>query len=429
MKMNKPKQVFEHQLLPIDGKIFKKEHWEALDRYNEANGSRFFSLTSRGVKFKQYVGVIQVGNLTIEVLPKVSQTVEKGDEGKWQGVLIDMLRECRWMQVHAQEKAPLRFKPNSILEAYLAIFIQECQNIVRLGLVKKYRAVERNCTALKGKLLFGEQIQKNTIHKERFYTRHQVYDWENIFNQILFKALKLIPSISQSPYLKDRVYSLFLAFPELADIEVQPATFEKLVFNRKTAHYKEAIDIAAMLLLNYRPDISTGRNHILAILFDMNDLWEEYIFRQLYRHKPEGWLVKPQAVKTFWQLTKDTGTKTIKPDIVVQHTERDTSFILDTKWKLPDGNIPADADLKQMYVYNEYWHGLNAVLVYPAALYAKVPEYHEGEFAKKRKGLPAHKCGLVKIAVLDEHNTCLDKTIGKRLFAFLEKEFENNEEQ
>src|SRR5690606_11788371 len=110
----------------------------------------------------------QVGDLTIEVLPKVSRLAEKGEEAKWQGVLIDMLRECRWMQVHAQEKAPLRFKPNSILEAYLELFIQECEVIVRLGLVKKYRPEQQNCPALKGKLLFGEQIQHILIHKERF---------------------------------------------------------------------------------------------------------------------------------------------------------------------------------------------------------------------------------------------------------------------
>jgi 5-methylcytosine-specific restriction enzyme subunit McrC len=219
MRINRPIQVFEHKELRIDEKVFTTKHWEALGWYNEKHGGCYFNLTPKGVKFNQFVGVIQVGNITIEILPKISQVVEKGDEAKWQKVLIDMLRECRWMQVDAQEKASLQYKANSILEAYLELFVKECEDILRAGLIKKYRAVENNCTALKGKLLFGKHIQHNLVHKENFYTRHQVYDRENIFNQLLLKALKLIPVISQSPFLKDRVCNLLLSFPEMEDIK------------------------------------------------------------------------------------------------------------------------------------------------------------------------------------------------------------------
>jgi len=422
MKLNKPIQVFEHKQLLIDEHGFSRHHWEALGWYNEKHGGIFFTLTPKGVKFNQFVGVIQVGNITIEILPKISQTVEKGDKAKWQKVLIDMLRECSWMQVYAQDKASLRFKPNSILEAYLELFIQECEEIVRVGLVKKYRAVENNCTALKGKLIFGKQIQHNLVHKEHFYTRHHIFDRDNIFNQILLKAIKLIPLISQSPFLKDRVYSLLLSFPELEDIKVTASTFEKLVFNRKTLRYKEAIEIAAMLLLNYRPDISTGNNHVLAILFDMNDLWEEYIKRQLFKCKPSCWQIKSQNSKRFWKSSSCNYSKTIRPDIVVHNLLNDKKIVLDTKWKLPENNIPADTDLKQMFVYNEYWDGFNAILVYPNAFYTEDPVYHEGKFEKKEKSTATHNCGILKIAVLDKSNTCLDTTIGKRMNAFLKKE-------
>jgi 5-methylcytosine-specific restriction enzyme subunit McrC len=422
MKMNKPIQVFEHKQLLMDDRVFTRSHWEAMDRYNDAHGGCFFTLTSKGVKFNQYVGVIQVGNITIEILPKISQTVEKGDKAKWQQVLIDMLRECRWMQVHAHEKASLRFKPNSILEAYLELFVQECEEIVRMGLIKKYRNIEKNCTALKGKLLFASQIQHNLVHKERFYTRHQIFDQENIYNQILLKALKLIPVISHSPFLKDRVYNLLISFPELEDIKVLPATFGNLVFNRKTAHYREAIEIAAMLLLNYRPDISTGQNHVLAILFDMNDLWEEYIYRQLFNSKPAHWLIKSQNSKKFWQLKGSNSAKTIRPDIIIHNITNDTKLVLDTKWKLPENNIPADADLKQMFVYNEYWQGKNALLVYPNATFTDDPIHYEGVFKKKADACSTHSCGIIKMAVLDKTNQKLDSSIGRRMISFLKKE-------
>ena len=421
MKNNKPIQVFEYQQLPIGKQGFTKSHWDALGWYNEKHGGSFFSLTPGGVKFNQYVGVIQVGNVTIEILPKISRSVEESNKTKWQKVLIDMLRECHWMNVYANDKASLHFKPNSILEAYLELFIHECEELVRQGLVKKYRLIDDNYKALKGKLLFQKQIQVNLTHKERFYTRHLIYDKENIYNQILLKALKLIPVLSQSPFLKDKVLNLVLSFPELEDITVNTTTFENLIYDRKTSRYKEAIEIAAMLLLNYRPDIKTGNNHVLAILFDMNDLWEEYIYRQLNRNKPPDWTIRPQNQKKFWALTKSNHSKVIRPDIVISNLTTKKRIILDTKWKIPLNNIPSDADLKQMFVYNEYWNGKNAILVYPNESFTQKPLFYEGEFSMKEKASETHRCGIMKMAVLDKDNSFLDVSIGKRINDFIKE--------
>lgn len=421
MKINKTIQVFEYKQLKIDQHGFERQHWEALGWYNEQNGGGFFSLSPNSVKFNQYVGVIQVGNLTIEILPKISQTDERGDKSKWQKVLIDMLRECRWMKIFAHDKASLRFKSNSILEAYLELFIHECEELVREGLVKKYRTRDNNCSTLKGKLLFNKQLQLNLIHKERFYTRHQVFDKENLYNQILLKALKLIPRISQSPLLKDKVYNLILSFPELNDITITPSTFDNIIFDRRTTRYKEAIEIAAMLLLNYRPDISSGQNHVLAILFDMNDLWEEFFYRQLYKNKPVNWLISPQNSRKFWKLDNLNMKKTIRPDIVIHNKSTGENIILDTKWKIPDRNIPADEDLKQMYVYNEYWTSKNAILVYPNANYTEAPVYIGGSFAETIKNSEPHSCGVMRVSVLDKRNKNLDFAMGSRINEFLQK--------
>lgn len=421
MRINKPIQVFEYKTLTINSNGFKENHWKALGWYNEKHGGNFFTLTPNGVRFNQYVGVIQVGDLTIEVLPKIGKEAEEKDKAKWQKVLIDMLRECRWMNVYTHEKANLNFKPNSILEVYLELFINECEKILRTGLIKKYRFEEGNCKALKGKLLFNTQILKNLVHQENFYTKHQAYDRENEFNQILFKALKLIPSISSSPFLKDKVSTLILSFPDLKDIQVNEELFARLNYNRKNNHYREAIEIAAMLLLNFRPDISSGKNHVLAILFDMNSLWEEYVYRQLFKGKHKDWNLKVQNSKSFWRLSNSVRNKSIRPDIVIENKISKCTAIIDTKWKLPDNNIPSDDDLKQMFVYNEYWNGKNAILLYPKSEYQEEPIYIKGNFTNKPGQIKTHECGLMKMSVLDITNSKLDTKMGIRLNKYLEE--------
>jgi len=196
-------QRFEHDCLLIDEEGFLREHWEALANYNGKYKNRFLTLLPYGVKFNEFVGVIQVGNLTIEILPKIDR--QGGNKADWQSILLDMLKECHWMQVFAHQKASLRHKQHSILDAYLEIYLDACERLLHEGLVKKYRKEAKNLKVWKGKLNFTQNIRQNLVHKERFFTEHDVYDRDNIFNQILLKALKIIPNLTTSPVLKDKL--------------------------------------------------------------------------------------------------------------------------------------------------------------------------------------------------------------------------------
>jgi 5-methylcytosine-specific restriction enzyme subunit McrC len=420
MKTNNFIQVFEHDELAIGQFGFNHSHWLALGWYNEEQGNKYFRLLPNGVKFNQYVGVIQVGNITIEILPKVGRTAShERDKKIWQGVLIDMLNECKWLNLNTTEKASLRFKHNSILEAYLQIFVSECKQLLRSGLIKKYRIVEENSTALKGKLLLKHQIQKNFIHRENFYISHPIYDRNNIFNQIIYKAIKHVSTISQSPKLKDQIGELFLSFPELEDIEVTHITFEKLKFDRKTSNYREAIQIAFMLLLNYRPDIATGRNNILAILFNMNDLWEEYIAVQIRRYIKDDWKMLEQKQKKFWFLNQSLEQKIIQSDIVIKDSINN-SIIIDTKWKLPENNIPADDDLKQMFVYSHYWKAFNSILLFPRNKHTEEIVLFGGTYNIS----DTLQCSIAKVSVLDYGGENLDMMLGQRIVGLLNNLFE-----
>ena len=103
--MRKTISVFEHESLLVDRSGFTTDHFDRLVKLNERNGDRFFSVGHQRIKFRQFVGTIQVGGLTIEVLPKVGKVAED-DKETWRGVLRSEERrvgkECRtrWSPDH-----------------------------------------------------------------------------------------------------------------------------------------------------------------------------------------------------------------------------------------------------------------------------------------------------------------------------------------
>lgn len=399
-------RVFEYESLYHEGHpkgSMTIDEFNALVKYNQSKDHRFFNVIHQGIKFKQYVGVIQVGNLTIEVLPKADRKSFKDsnedDRSKWHDVLFEMLRACHLIKLEESTDADLRLRNASLLDLYINLFLFEVEQILHKGLVKKYHSQVSNRKALSGQLQFHQHISKNLVRRERFYVRHQVYDTNHLFHQILNEALLLIPKVSTNSSFSDRVGRLELSFPILKKVKINSETFQRINYNRKTEHYQSAVELARLLLLNFNPDIRNGKNNVLAILFDMNVLFEEYVYRQLKKAAPFGVKVSKQVGKRFWER------KLVKPDIVVSKNKKIT--VLDTKWKVLKETKPSDADLKQMYVYHHYFEADKTILLYPNVfdLKEKRGSFH---YPKNQE----FECVLSFVDVLDQDGN-LNKNIGE----------------
>lgn len=392
----KPQQnhitIFEHQPLRIgkdyDGVSFEEEHRAALEaHYGLGKGVKYFSLIHKGIQFNEFVGVIQVGSLVIEVLPKADKYE---DASVWRNILIGMLKAVGVFDIHSPSHSSLNIKPNFILDLYFALFVKEVEYLIKEGLTKKYRKTEGNTKALKGSIVFNQHISKNFVHKERFYTRHSVYDQEHLLNQILFKTLNLIARLNSNITLQSRIGSLLLHFPEVSDISVSEDTFSKISYSRKDERYKNAIEISRLLLLNYHPDVSRGRNNVLAIMFDMNLLWERFIYTSLKKFNPENRIILPQTSKNFWKPTNGR-TSSLQPDIFIEGN--DERIVLDTKWKNLGFGNPSPDDLRQMFAYHKYFEADKVALVYPGDNDHKSGRY----FNVDNEELSKKECSVITI--------------------------------
>ena len=417
--MSRAIQVFEFEKLTLHedwrGRYLEQKELDKLYEFNDNNDNVYFTGIRDGVKFKNYVGVIQIGGLTIEILPKTDKnTAEDSDFSAWHGALLNMLKVCKHINVNSVSEASLKRKHNSILDLYFEMYLDEVQSLLRAGLVKKYRRDASNVFALKGRLDFNKNIQKNLIHQERFFTEHQVYDYENLVNQIILRGLTILGSLTYNSQLKDKISRLRVSFPEIKEIPIQKYHFDKVKENRKTAAYNRALQIAKMIILNYSPDIRSGQENMLTLLFDMNKLWEEYVYRMLLRTKDKNITVSFQNKQAFWE------GRTIRPDLVLSKKDEngvDEIFVIDTKWKVLDANSPkpSDNDLKQMYAYNLYWNAKRSMLLYPNS---KTIDEKFGNYWKGREDSENNQCKVGFIDILDDDSQ-LNFSIGEQILSKL----------
>jgi 5-methylcytosine-specific restriction enzyme subunit McrC len=401
-------QVFEHQRLlknnTYDGVRFEGRYFDALLKLNELHDSKYFTPIFEGIKFDSYVGVLQVDDLVIEVLPKIEgHTAQKN---QWRDVLIEMLRVTQNLKVNEVGQANVDRQSIHLLDIYFDWFLREVEQLVYAGLIKQYRKETKNTLALKGKLEFAGHIRKNLVHQERFYTTHQVYDKDHLLHRVLSEALKVVEELSKGTYRYGRCKAVQLNFPEVSNLAVSEQTFAKINYNRKNKPYVTAIALARLIILNYSPNVKSGNEQMLALMFDMNDLWERYVLICVQQQAKDKWLVKGQDSKLFWE------NKSIRPDIVLTNVASQASIIIDTKWKNYAYDRIGMDDLRQIYVYNDFWEAEMGMLLYPSATFTKVTV--SGTYARN-----GYQGKIGSVTVLDEKGR-LDKDLGTKIFGLLD---------
>ena len=231
-------------------------------------------------------------------------------------------------------------------------------------------------------------------------------------HHVLSAAFARVAQLDTSGRLRGRLAALRLDFPEAAPLAVTPAgsaagplhpiASQRLapkLTTRKLAPYARAVHIARLLLLDLHPDLRGGRAPALALLFDINAMWEGFRAAALRRRLPAGFRVSAQATTPSW--TGDNGQRTtLRPDLLVD-TPGGQRIGLDAKCKYRSGAPkPSAADLRQLYAYADHFDCDTMALVYPGAWGAV-----RGAFAKTagRDGAPSATLLAIPVHEADVH--------------------------
>ena len=368
--MNEIITGYEHQDLPIDS---KSKLWQEILRFHSKNGDKFFGLRHNGIKLKHYVGIIRFNSVSIQILPKI----DRESENAIKSILLDILIETNPLQLIHHGTSFQRSKEASILDYYFLLFLNNIEKLLHQGLNKRYNFVTINSETLKGKVLFSKTIKENAPFVHKHVQKKIDYNIDNLENRVVKLTLKLISRFSRTLGIRHQAQKIYQTLDKVSDISSSNIDF-KLIYKLPLSNiYKDTLKFSEIIISGFLPDLNAGVNESISLLFDMNRLFEKLVLKRLQKLSKQMDNLQVSSSrgnsKRFWRR------KLIKPDIIIKY--KGSTFILDTKWKVPNPFVPSDNDIKQMFVYGLYYNSYLNVLVYPKSESAiECADPYNGEF-------------------------------------------------
>ncbi len=385
--------AFEHDWIYVgEGENeLKYSEFKSLERFFKYSKTDMFTIGNKAVKFKQYVGVLKVGETYIKVLPKIGQS-HKGD---WERLLFEMIINNK--QIPKRFQSSIFSLNNNIIDIYIWELVREVESIFRTEIRKGYNLRSKNSTSIKGKINFTKDVTVNHSDKSKKYIIYEEFNNNILENCIIYSAVVRAMSLTVNPHLIDALKEFELLF-DLRDVKT--INYKKILryrpnFNRNNVKYKNAIELSRVIILGENPDGVGVDTSVVSFLFDMNKLYEDYVYNLLKKQLTQKGISVKREIREFWE------NKRIKPDIVIRNGKK--TFVLDTKWKDVALKGVSDGDLKQMYIYNLYWNCSEAVLLYPSGdIHSKkVGGYREAAFMSERNIHSSFKCSTYEIPLFD----------------------------
>jgi len=346
-------RIYQHD---IDKKDFKDI--ENFILKNSDENAPFLRIASGvGGKFIQarnYVGVLQTkSGLTIEILPKIT---DKTDTDKSKAVFIKMLRMLKNFPFKSSNLASLKTQNLSLLEIFISMFLCELEALVKKGIKSDYVTLEDNLKFLKGKLNINEQIKRNSIHKERFYVEYSEFLSDIKINQIIKTTLKFLYKKSNFSKNQQKIRELLFIFDDVSTCSDYKNFFANYTINRQVKHYEQTLLWCKIFLLNNSFTPHKGDDLALALLFDMNALFESYVGNFIKKKRADVSLQHSEK-----HLVENPKSFRLRPDIFLED-----KFIADTKWKIIKSKDDIlQADLYQLYAYGKKYECNKLYLIYP----------------------------------------------------------------
>jgi len=357
-------------------------------------GKKVFDISASSIRATSMVGVISFGGVHIEILPKLLRS-QNSDNSIIKNLMF-MLSYTNSMDISDSGIGSLGQNHDSFIEAYISTFASRLsKHLIRFGSPKSYVEKSENLNTVKGKISFVKHSSVNYFDQSKVFCDYSDFTEDNPLSRALkfvAQSLRHLSKNSNSLIALDRCIGLL---DGVKAEYVSGTDLDRCALSKREPNFIALINLTKLFLKKLRPEFcGQKKNKVFTLLFDMNELFEEFIFQILKRNE-SSFNVHVQAQKKkrlvnaekdflnggVWNEKKnlfDTYT-----DISVTPKDGRRSFIIDTKYKLIHSGKShygiSNQDAYQILAYRQI-HRTESSEPAIALLYPKYKEDLQKEF-------------------------------------------------
>ncbi len=330
------------------------------------------------LKTFSYVGILRVGRVVIQILPKIARNSLEDREFNNEIVknLLYMLSYTKKLQIKESDLATLKQVDGDFFEVLIFLFAKNLLRLIQNDINKEYIKNRDNFTFIKGKLHFPLHIKRNLILRNRFYLEFDEFCEDNLLNQIFKYTIHLLLKISNDFNNIKILQKLKFLFGDVSLKQITVNDFKKISLTRLNKKYEPVLNLSKIFIGMSSIELNVGKVNTFSLIFDMNILFEEFIGEFIKKNFFEFNFISLQGPTKNFVINKYVDGKEdcgglfkLKPDIQIGESKKNIKLIIDTKYKILKDNDNKEGvlqnDLYQMYAYSKKYECRNIILLYP----------------------------------------------------------------
>ncbi len=366
------------------------------DQRERTEQEQVFAWGDNRARAQQWVGVIQVPGLQVEILPKVDNpesSEESQEEHEARHNLLYMLAIAGDVPVRDRDVAHLANRKAPLSELLIAIFAYRLREELLRGAEHAYLQREENLRRFKGKLIIPAQILHNSARRERFFCRFDEFSKDTAMNRIFRFACATLLTWTHTPSTQDKLRHCLLLLDGVEYVSIHDELFEQIPITRQNERFADVLHFCRLILQGHSPTTNRGKQRSFSLLFDMNQVFEAFVaaFMRKWVMPLPGFpqhRLYPQAKRRQRHLiTRNDkgvhkGVLSLRPDLLIEAPESpedDRKLVLDTKWKRLSGSGgrggAGTADIYQLYAYTQRYGCQRSILLYPHVARAECQDF------------------------------------------------------
>jgi len=344
-----------------------------LEKLNETQ--KFIEIYRNRLKALNYDGVVRVGNISLEVLPKFLEGDIDEIKPTIMSNLLVMLSYARRLSIKEVDIAKLDLR-NDFFEIFVYLFSKNLLNLLKVKQDRGYVRRSDELRFIREKIEVRKYGNPARLHKIPciFHERSMDTPINRTIKYTCYLLLKLIRSEDTFRLLK-QIISV------LDPVRLEPIPLDiaaKISFNRLNQEFRPYIETCINFLRGFSLTLQASKVEFFSLMIPMEKLFEEFISTLLEERFQDFFKAKPVPQKSVGYLAvrEDKGEFSLIPDIVIEKNGK--KYLIDTKYKLlnpEDRKLGvSQQDLYQMHAYAAKTRAEKILLLYPHFKGEEVPQ-------------------------------------------------------